>query len=190
MNFSYQNLFIIAKFLVYFLSFIGFGYYVGQQYKKWKVFPEIIMTQSLIPNYEIPMPTVTVCSPLLTNSRDINLRNSVKNFKIKSFDIHDKCILPLIDACRLEYTESMIPQNLFNYVANATSIDILSECSSKTKDIFYRCFENQIRVDCGSLFNRILTSFGFCYSWNMLDLDEIIDTNITAEDFYSYKLNE
>lgn len=41
-------------------------------------------------------------------------------------------------------------------------------------------------VPCDKIFKRILTDFGFCFSFNILDFGEIFSENI-SEDFESFR---
>lgn len=58
--------------------------------------------------------------------------------------------------------------------------------SPTVAETFSICWYKKRRVDCEKIFRKILTDFGFCFAFNMLDHSEIFSDSI-GEDFDSFK---
>lgn len=123
----------ILKYLwifLYLFSFLGLFFYVREIFIKFKFEPDIMVTEKLIPTEMIPSSAITICTPLLTKKRKIDLKPLFKNPSLLSGNESEKCFVPFAGSC---YTESL-PKEV-------TEIDyeLLDECLPSYDETLTSC---------------------------------------------------
>lgn len=117
----------------------------------------------------------------------LSFRNTYKNYweHFKLYGVSDA------DAARFE---SMLhvcePELAFNVQLNDSKVAgghdiarILKEISYSVNDSMFLCKFRNVMRDCTKLFKEIMTHRGICYSFNMLDYDQLFNDNVLDEDF-------
>ncbi|CAG9799851.1 unnamed protein product [Chironomus riparius] len=152
-------------------SVFGLFYYVKECYEKLKVSPEILINEKLVNSRAIPFPAVTICPPFGVKKEllkdvvreyptpfcyDFNALGSVKDLYLKSLNTSLK---ELFDA------------------ASPQISDVLDSCGLSGYPYYFKC---------DHVYTRILTNFGYCFTFNMLNFSSIFPEDIT-EDMSSYK---
>lgn len=140
--------------LFYTFSTLGLLFYVTQIYVKWKFNPDVITTQKSIPSYKVPMPAVTICSPLLARKSKVDFRAVCEN---SSTFVANKCC-PVLNALCHGEIDSGQPEDF----------SLFEECLPSTNDIFALCTMRHERVSCSNSFVRTVSYFVNCFTFNML----------------------
>ncbi|KAF5291401.1 hypothetical protein FQR65_LT01711 [Abscondita terminalis] len=155
--------------IVIFASLYICIYMIIKTYEKWQMSPVIVsFARSPTPVWEIPFPSVTVCSETKT-------RQSVFNFT----DIYQKSLannatqdeLSMLERISLVCDSHLHPEG--NETIDYDTIDFLAQVSPPFEEVFYECkWMNQVK-NCKDLFTPTLSEEGICFTFNMLDRDEL-----------------
>jgi amiloride-sensitive sodium channel len=171
------------------LSLVGLFVYVRSCYIKLTVEPEISVRVKLKSMSEIPFPAVTICDSIfardnLANYLDYFLKEQLKT----SFNLtvsEQNYFSASVQACA---PYKKLNMQLF---ANRTEFDVvklLNKSSFETNEIFPKCsFRQKFTQKCDEIFNRVLTSRGFCHSANMQGYNTIFNKGVLSKDFDCYK---
>ena len=66
-----------------------------------------------------------------------------------------------------------------NITANTSDYDnILRNVSIPFDELFISCSNSLDKLDCSNMFTEVITDYGVCYTYNMLDTAEIYRDNI------------
>ncbi|KAG5668407.1 hypothetical protein PVAND_016347 [Polypedilum vanderplanki] len=181
----------IFWFLALVISSILLALNVNLAYQKYQNEPSIVIRSNMRDLKEIPMPALTICSPLFAINNLANLNNFYKNYyekKIFAANMTSKeanYLMANLQVCR--------PNSIFDlakFISNRTDTNIvklLLESSQSVEEFLVKCFLKYFPKNCTKMMNRILTDKGFCYTFNMQDFDIIFNAEKISEDFYSYK---
>ncbi|KAF5270642.1 hypothetical protein FQA39_LY01380 [Lamprigera yunnana] len=177
-------------------------YMIIKTYEKWQMSPVIVsFAKSPTPVWEIPFPAVTICSETKTrrtvfNFTDVYTRSDTNN-------ITDD------ENSKLE-SISLVCDNHLRPIGNDSisygTLDFLANVAPSFEQVFYECrWMNQVK-DCKQLFTPTLSEEGICFTFNMLDREELFtnavfqigdylnhgikSTNWTLEDGYPYELGK
>ncbi|KAK4874127.1 hypothetical protein RN001_013487 [Aquatica leii] len=151
-------------------------YMIMKTYEKWQMSPVIVsFARSPTPVWEIPFPAVTVCSETKT-------RQSVFNYT----DVYHKGLANNLTDDELSMLEriSLVCDSHLRPTGNSTidygTIDFLAKVSPSFDEVFYECkWMNQVK-NCKDLFTPTLSEEGICFTFNMLDREELF-TNVVFQ---------
>lgn len=162
----------LIKFLrifVFTLSLIGLLFYVNEVYQKWFFNPDIMTNELIIPSHRVPMPAITICSPSISEKKYIE---------------HEDFFQLFWHICDLEYSKIVYEISTKSF---GNPVKLLDQFSPKINEIFDYCYFKEEDKSCKKLFRRVFTEYGFCFTLNLLDIDEIFDMEVISEDFKSYE---
>lgn len=173
------------------MAFIFSGYFLVNTFMKWQFDPDVGIRREVLNVRKIPFPAITICPQTKTKMEFFSFRNTYKNYwqYFKLYGTSD------LDAARFEAMLHVCdPELSFRIQLNDSKVSdgrdivkILKEISYSVDDSMLFCkFRNALR-DCTSLFNEIITDNGVCYSFNMLNYNELFNENILSKDFDSFQ---
>lgn len=180
--------------IAFFCSILGLGYYAYGVYNKWSNEPDIEVTIKLKAMRDIPLPAITICSPLFL--RD-NLANYSKFYA--EYQAENGKVIPKLTISEQNYlaagVQACAPKSAgmaLKACQDRTDKDIvklLDESSHQVNEALAACKFKQNYIECENMLNRVLTNNGFCYTMNMQGYHTIF-TDKLSSDFDSYKRNK
>jgi hypothetical protein len=134
-------------------------------------------TEKLIPSYEIPMPAITICSPVVVKKEFYDHLS----FAIKYNTTYENCAYIFYQTCSLKDGQKMseIIDDELNF-----SLKDFENCSPKFDDFIYRDEIAGERINSDNFTSRVVTNYGFCYSLNLME--KIFDKNSISEEFKKF----
>ncbi|KAK5641660.1 hypothetical protein RI129_010207 [Pyrocoelia pectoralis] len=144
-------------------------------YQKWQSSPVIVsFARSPTPVWNIPFPAVTICSETKTKQSIFNYTDVYNRYEHgKNISTEENAMLERI---------SLVCDSHLHLSGNDTidyeTIDFLAKVAPPFDEIFYECkWMNQIR-NCSQLFTPTLSEDGICFTFNMLDREELYTNTV------------
>lgn len=169
-----KNFIKYLRILTFFISLLGLLFYVRAIYVKWYFDPDILKTERMVPSNTVPLPAITICSPVVA-SRSHETENSSAELSDLFWHMCD------LDSSQDFY--DMAPNDTFF----RNPVKLLEKFSPEMSQTTLRCTVRGERKECRPYLTRVLTDFGFCYTANMMNPEEILNMNTISDDF---KLDE
>ncbi|XP_018569461.1 pickpocket protein 28-like isoform X2 [Anoplophora glabripennis] len=162
------------------LSGIFCGLMIYQILQKYLNYP-VIVTFSMqeVHMNEIPFPAVTICPRTKISQKYFNITDAtIKKINNQSFSGETERMYNLASTiCDFYCTEDS---------NNGTSYDDFYKfLRSGETNIFLYCSYTGLGLDCDSEFTRILTEEGNCYSFNIMDKNDIFRDNLYNSTYYN-----
>ncbi|CAO1395307.1 unnamed protein product [Diamesa serratosioi] len=164
------------------LSTFGCSYLIIKTYDKWDKSPVILtFDEKPISTSTIPFPALTICpkmkfKPYKINASYSKVKQSEEQIRLQN-GMHPFC--PYMPLSVNESHENMT--------------DDLKKIAIPFNDIFTSCVYQGISIDCRYLFFEVRTDEGICYSFNMLNhndiLNDIIDDSLKYPKHNNYAVN-
>ncbi|KAG5683738.1 hypothetical protein PVAND_013003 [Polypedilum vanderplanki] len=180
----------ISRILWFFLfigSMCGLIFSAYGIYLKWNVEPESGLRVNYKPMTELPFPSVTICPPVFAHDYKANYTRFIdpdpESRKRKFSSIEQNYLAANIHRCLP--VMGPIVSNCDNRTRFDT-VNLMRHSSICTQDFLRSCILAEKRYNCSAIINRVLTDYGFCYTFNMQDYDEIFN-NVISKDFSSYQ---
>lgn len=167
---------------------------VYQTWLKWKHTPVIVtFSEESTPVYEIPFPTVTICTDIKMKQTKLNFtdvwhklnKDGYKNATIKSEDLQMMHSLsPICDRPPAHFEEYVKQSGL-----NVTDADVQFFANAKRvapslNEILFRCTWHRQDINCSDIFQEILTDEGICFTFNYYNASEIYNEYMLADSFH------
>lgn len=187
-NSKYSKIVRIFWLFVFIFSMAGFTYYASQVYNKWFIDPDIVITTKLQNVREIPFPAFTVC-PLRKLRKEFLNFEQIKANKMSLTTEERKYLEGLLQL----QVENYNWPNFDEFIVNATLesskiIDMVKTTSYDINEALFKCFDRElIPADCNEKYQKVLTSEGYCFTYNSQDYHAIFNENVLHEDFDGYK---
>lgn len=139
-------------------------------YEKRQTRPVMIsFAKSLSPTFVIPFPAVTICPESKASTEDFNISKALKDFQHLS-NQELKRLKALTQVC--DFGDQANSSQLKSQENDV--IISLETMANPMQDIFSRCrYGSRQFCDCKHLFQKVITDEGVCYTFNMLDQDEL-----------------
>lgn len=185
---KYSKVVRLFWFSVFLLSVCGFIYYTTEVYRKWFIDPDITINTKLQNVREIPFPAFTVC-PLRKLKKEFQNVERIKTDR-KTLTIDERKYVEVLLQLQVEYYNW---PNFEEFIVNATLdsnkiIDMIWSTSYDINESLFRCFsQEEIPFNCAEKYRKVLTSEGYCFTFNALDYNAIFNDNVLHEDFDCYK---
>ena len=160
------------------ISFSFYIYYLRLIFIKFKLKPEISVIHQSLSTSELPFPAITICPSFYKLQNDLN----------SDFDelSKDQKIVVAVNSQWCSPQESLENLKNLNFDNDLDVVKIMRESQPELSEIFVNCTRNSLSIDCSEIFTRVLTENGFCFTYNMLNYDEIFTSEISS-DFDGYK---
>lgn len=179
------------KILAYLLPLGGLIFYVFELSSSFYSESNIGLRVKLKRSSDIPLPAVTICSPLVLYSHLANIKdfylNAIKNHQSPNLSETEQNFLPL----KSEICTPILNDRVDKYTKNRTEYNLmklLDMGAPQINETFVVCYEGYIESKCTKLLRRVLTNLGMCYTFNMQSFDTIFNEDVISSDFInSYK---
>jgi acid-sensing ion channel, other len=157
------------------ISVIGCSIMIHKIYDKWQLSPVIVsFAEKSTPVWQIPFPAVTICPETKAMAKHIRFThgyNCVHN--MTTYNLTDD------EAKNLEAVAQICDPHLLSNVPLNSGLQpeeivpLLRAITFSLNETTLFCkWRNQI-VDCGELFTEIITEEGFCYTFNVLNAEDL-----------------
>ncbi|XP_077285517.1 pickpocket protein 28-like [Arctopsyche grandis] len=171
--------------LMILLSMGACGTMISKVWLKWYQSPVIVsFAESSTPVWQIPFPAVTICS-------ETRVRQSVFNYTDAYHKTRTKKNVSFTEE---EYFKmeaaSLLCRNIVKNgsdIVNRTTIDYLKEFGQSFNEMFNKCEWKKKDIDCKELFRPVFTESGQCYTFNILDAEELFRKKVIYNDLHSFE---
>lgn len=175
------------------ICFAGCAVTIFEIYKKWESNPVLVtLAEKAIPVSQIPFPAITICPMTKLDKKIINFTEYSKLLRKNQTDKLTESQLISFEAA-IQICNVETPNFKFKKIGSELrGGDIVSEVeniSVKLTDTMLSCSWRGFPEECNELFTEIITEEGFCFTFNMLDLSELIKQDNLTEDFKYYNNN-
>lgn len=165
------------------LSICGFCFYLHTSYVKTFINPDFGMKINQKLSREIPFPAITVCSPLFTRDKIVDIR---EYFKIA---LRNEKFAANLSESQCEYFSANNHWCFANYARFSTCeddsrkiVEFLQKSSVKVSEFIVACTFGLNFYDPTEMFQKVLTDgHGFCYTYNVQDFEVIFKEEISEE---------
>lgn len=174
---------------------------VYQTFVKWQNTPVIVtFSEESTPVYEIPFPTVTICTDIKTKQTRLNYTDvwhKLNKDGYKNANISQKT---------LEVVHSLSPicdrppPHLEEYVKNSgiineTNADIqfynyAKRMAPALNETLFRCTWHRQDVNCSDIFKETLTDEGICFTFNYLNASELYNEEMLDKNYHVTRHNK
>lgn len=120
----------------FFICVGGLIFYIQGIFVKWIFHPDILTTTKLIPSYQIPLPAITICSPVLSRNDKANLTDlynlHLNNFftsQNKGRKTANLCLPTFAHLCDPEWDISFTSKTIYNEFKEP--VKKMDECSQQ-----------------------------------------------------------
>ena len=159
---------------------------ISKTYDKWQNSPVIVsFDEKLTQIREIPFPAVTICPETKTKVDIFNITESYLllkdlGFKFDMLSIEEtKSFEALAQVCN-GHVESLFEG--ITYTARLDRSEIVSELiriALPLSELTHGCyFKGDPYLNCDKIFTKIITELGVCFTFNMLNFNEIFNDDV------------
>ncbi|KAK9883370.1 hypothetical protein WA026_001542 [Henosepilachna vigintioctopunctata] len=168
-----------SEYRIYWVSLFAVSLYfcvslITQTWLKWELSPVLVsFARSPTPVWSIPFPAVTVCPETKSRQRFFNYTNAYWNNMNKNISKEE-----------LDYfnTVSLVCDDFLNREGNQTtsfaSLEFLREAAPSFEEMLWSCKWTLVNETCANFFVPTLTEDGICYTFNMLDREELLSNAV------------
>ncbi|XP_063703633.1 pickpocket protein 28-like [Culicoides brevitarsis] len=175
--------------IVFIISLCICIYQISAIYTKWKLTPVIITFDETFTSVgEIPFPAITICGRFIFNDNQTQLNYDAFQYPETEITEMDEDILDLFefasDVC-LDNLYSPMKKKILKDFENRTSSSMLKTVekmfSVDSSDFMSKCrgIESPGGWRCHRAFVKVVTRYGICMTFNMLQKREIVRENVT-----------
>ncbi|KAL7014498.1 hypothetical protein ACKWTF_015968 [Chironomus riparius] len=169
-------------FLIILMSFCSLWIYIPAAYTKFIGQPIIDVRIEENPVELVPFPAITICTGVFAKNEVVKFSDNAAELdedNQKIFSISSQAC----DPSDVQHSPSCCGNKTDENV-----VDLLNQNTLDVEEVFAICSLNEVRLNCGSIFNKILTDRGFCYRINAQGYQTIFNSGVISDDFDSYKL--
>ena len=180
---------IILKGCVFLASAAGIAYFAFQLYTKWAVNPDINVQIVNPPEFEIPFPAITICSPVFSKHQMANYNDYMKNIA-HLMPVNLSSAQQNYLAANTHWCAPNVGGYILEKCPDRTELNIvklLGESSLTSDELLVSCYLRNYMVECQKIFTRVLTDYGFCYTFNMKGYNTVFNEDEISSEFDSYK---
>ncbi|CAH1154735.1 unnamed protein product [Phaedon cochleariae] len=181
----------ILWFFIILLSIVLSIYYVVEIYSKYVENPFIVnMATRESPIFKIPFPAVTICPTVKTSKNYFNFTGAIHRLlddeNITDEDMRYTQYFSLVcDSIDESYKEKLPPNKTFT----EDFFDSLDYLKPSFSEVFSICQFMGHDVECEDLFVPVVVDEGICYTFNMLNREDIYKDNVYYYSDYLQNLN-
>lgn len=187
--------------LVVICSIVVCSILVYQTWLKWQNTPVIVtFSEESTPVYEIPFPTVTICTDIKIKQSKLNFtemwhklnKNGYKNATIKAEDLQMMHSLsPVCDRMPAHFEEFIKLSGVINDTeADANFFMNAKRAAPSLNEILFRCTWHRQDVNCSDIFQEILTDEGICFAFNYHNASELYNEFMLDHNYHLTRHNK
>lgn len=164
------------------ISFLLCSYVLYTTFVKWQYEPEIGSMRKPRPVQTIPFPTVTICPQTKTKKSFTSFENSYRR-RFEDEEIHGSSYMESIYFETLLHVcdPQLVKYHTMNYSVLSEDYNLVPELQNMlytVDDAIMLCKWRESLEDCSQLFNDVFTDQGVCFSFNMLDHNELFNDDM------------
>lgn len=157
------------------VCFIGCAFTINEIYSKWQANPVLVtLAEKGTPVSSIPFPAITICPMTKFYRNIVNFTELTQKFKDDKLNTLTSDELKNFDAAVHVCDQDLSMTKLKSDLHGGEIVERLDEISIKLTDTLLYCTMRGMESNCSELFTEIVTEEGFCFTFNMLDLSELI----------------
>lgn len=162
-------------------------------YIKWQYKPDIVTSKSKKNVRNLPFPTVTICPQTKAKTQFVVFENVFREIfegsKVHGMTKYEsKYFESLLHVCSSNLLK-MIKLKKTVLDTDRELVKTLRNISYSVKDSMLFCKWRNIIVECDKIFTEILTDQGFCYTFNILDYQEVFHEKLNKDFSYDQESN-
>lgn len=166
---------------VFLCSIIGCITVIQNVYIKWQLSPDIGFTEKITSVWEIPFPAVTICPQTKAQSYYVNFTETYYKFynNSQSATTSDRELYhfgALTQVCDSLFVHD--PAFIFAFNKSYDVMRMLKEMAVKQDDAMNDCKWANRKIKCEKFFTETLTEEGICFTFNMIDYQELFKDNM------------
>lgn len=148
----------------------------------------ISLSKLLTPTFDIPFPAVTICPEIKAKCDKINMTEITRRADSKYTYQEVERVSALSHVCDNNVYDKNIQKITAMTNENLDVIKLLEEMSFEQDDLFEKCRYNSWKFDsCEKFFVKTLTDAGICYTFNMLNFKDYVNTKSMHPDLHHPK---
>ncbi|KAG5683736.1 hypothetical protein PVAND_013001 [Polypedilum vanderplanki] len=158
-------------------------------YLKFNVEPEIGLRVNQKSMGDLPLPAITICSPVFARDYLVNYTKAADAIRAKtsvSFTPQEQNYFAANSHSCIPGYMKFINENCMNRT-DFNIMKLMNESALYQNEIFKSCTFRNITWDCEKLFTRIFSDYGYCYTFNTLDHNQLFNQEIISPDFDVFK---
>lgn len=162
--------------VAFFISLFGCSLLIYKLYVKWLQYPVIVsFAEESTPVWQIPFPAITIC-PETKNKMErfdfANVFNNILNDTKENVTADDLMALEaMAQICDSTIFRDLPPMN--SGLAPTDIVKQLKSLRTPINETATLCRWKRIAEDCRNYFTEILTEEGYCFTFNILDFNEM-----------------
>lgn len=176
---------------VFLTTISGCGFIAIQSYTKLNIIPEIDTDISQRELQDIPFPAITVCAPVYEKNFTINFQKFMRDTRSNKYILRENItkqeeniILANLHWCMSRQLVH-VTKKTFNLKHEVEIVNFMNISQLDVDELFTNCQYQGKSEKCSKIFNRVLTDFGFCYTFNFHLFHSVFNKEI-SKDFNSY----
>ncbi|XP_077285587.1 pickpocket protein 28-like isoform X2 [Arctopsyche grandis] len=161
------------------LSVAACSHLILQVWVKWNQSPVIVsFAETSTPVWQVPFPAITICS-------ETKARQSIYNFT----EIYHRDYDNLTEQEILDYEAiSLVCENHLlqtgNKFTDHKTIDLLKNVAPQFEEMMWHCKWKSKIENCSKIFSPVMTEEGLCFSFNMLDAEELFRKEMMHKEYH------
>lgn len=164
------------------LSFVGCSVMIYMMYEKWTDNPVVVTFASKkMAISELPFPAVTICPVDKLNHDNLDFAKVFEQYKMNKSHLMSMSQRNKFEAATQICNWAGLPDEVRDEIKNSYSpfdtsktVKYLEDVSIKVNETLRFCSWRGFVKPCDEYFTEIITEEGFCYTFNMLDLSELL----------------
>ncbi|XP_030745226.1 pickpocket protein 28-like [Sitophilus oryzae] len=151
-------------------------YLIIETWVKWNTSPVLVsFARSPTPVWQVPFPAVTVCSENKPRQTRYNFTENYHRIRNESNDMTEEEKKQFSDMALV--CENHI-YNQGNLTADYSTIEFLMSIAPDFNEVLLNCKYTLLNESCDNFFTPILTEEGLCFTFNMLNKEELFNNNV------------
>lgn len=133
--------------------------------------------------HELPFPSTTICNSIFSRDLNVNFKK-IMNENPANYTVDQQNILAAnTQWCDTKSTLEAL--NASQHRSDKNILKIMSDSQFKLDEFMFGCSYRSKPIACSKLFTRVLTDFGYCFTYNMQDHHALFN-EIISDDFDDY----
>ncbi|KAF5270643.1 hypothetical protein FQA39_LY01381 [Lamprigera yunnana] len=152
-------------------------------YEKWVTSPVIVsFARSYTPVWKIPFPAITVCPETKTKQRVYNFTNEYHRFHENPGNMTEAEIR-MFEQVSLVCNKNLHTEG--DKIIDYDALEFLTKVAPTFDDVLWQCKWLNLNRTCSELLTPVITEEGICFTFNMLDREELFTKDVFHQGNFS-----